>query len=147
MNSMFEAIVNSWVTKDMQYDWSKVDYRGLGEFYKESVRVTGCLECNHPDLYQAKQSGAKILLTHAVNDDTIPSDGTIDYYKRVVSYMGQEDRVQEFLRLFMTPGGGHTDITSPGLNLTTSVGMTGAVSENFGQSCGKQQEIRGNDVA
>lgn len=124
MNSMFEAIVNSWVIRNMQYDWSKVDYRGLEEFYKESVRVTGCLECNNPDLYQAKQSGAKILLTHAVNDDTIPSDGTIDYYKRVVSYMGEERGVQEFLRLFMTPGGGHTDITSPGLNLTTSVGMT-----------------------
>lgn len=124
MNSMFENIVNAWVTRDMQYDWSKVDYRGLEEFYKEAVRVTGCMECNQPDLYQAKQSGAKILLTHAVNDDTIPSDGTIDYYKRVISYMGQEGEVQDFLRLFMTPGGGHTDLASPGLNLTTSVGMT-----------------------
>lgn len=124
MNSMFEDIVNSWVTRDKQYDWSKVDYRGLGEFFKEAVRVTGCLECNSPDLYQAKQSGVKILLTHAVNDDTIPSDGTIDYYKRVVSYMGKESEVQDFLRLYMTPGGGHTDIASPGLNLTTSVGMT-----------------------
>ncbi|EET58287.1 tannase and feruloyl esterase [Marvinbryantia formatexigens DSM 14469] len=124
MNSMFESIVDAWVMRDMQYDWSKVDYRGLEEFYKEAVRVTGCLECNNPDLYQAEQSGAKILLTHAVNDDTIPSDGTIDYYKRVVAYMGQESGVQKFLRLFMTPGGGHTDITSPGLNLTTSIGMT-----------------------
>lgn len=124
MNNMFELIVNSWVNRDLQYDWSEVDYRGMEEFYKEAVRVTGCLECNHPDLYQAKRSGAKILLTHAVNDDTIPSDGTIDYYKRVVSYMGEERNVQDFLRLFMTPGGGHTDIASPGLNLTTSVGMT-----------------------
>lgn len=124
MNSMFEDIVNAWVTRDMQYDWTKVDYRGLDEFFKEAVRVTGCMECNNPDLYEAKESGAKILLTHAVNDDTIPSDGTIDYYKRVVDYMGDEKEVQKFLRLFMTPGGGHTDIASPGLNLTTSIGMT-----------------------
>ena len=124
MNSMFEDIVNAWVTRDMQYDWTKVDYRGFDEFFKEAVRVTGCMECNNPDLYEAKESGAKILLTHAVNDDTIPSDGTIDYYKRVVDYMGNEGDVQKFLRLFMTPGGGHTDIASPGLSLTTSIGMT-----------------------
>lgn len=124
MNSMFEDIVDSWVTRDMNYDWTKTDCQELEEVYQESMRVVGCLECNNPDLSHAEECGAKILLTHAVNDDTIPSDGTIDYYKRVVSYMGDEKKVQEFLRLFMTPGGGHTDLASPGLNLTTSAGMT-----------------------
>lgn len=82
------------------------------------------MECNNPDLNEAKDNGAKILLTHSVNDDTIPSDGTIDYYKRVVAYMGEEKTVQKYLRLFMIPGGGHTDLASPGLNLTSSIGMT-----------------------
>lgn len=124
VNSMFGAIVDSWTTRNMNYDWSKMNYKKLEDIYRESVRVIGCLECNCPDLYDAEQSGAKILLTHAVNDDTIPSDGTIDYYKKVVSYTGDENRVQNYLRLFMTPEGGHTDLASPGLNLTTSIGMT-----------------------
>lgn len=124
MNSMFESIINTWVTRDMKFDWSNAGYKGIENAYKESHRVIGCMESNNPDLYEAKQCGAKILLTHSVNDDTIPSDGTIDYYKRVVAYMGDEKDVQDYLRLFMTPGGGHTDLVSPGLSLTSAIGMT-----------------------
>ena len=123
-NNMFEDIVNSWVTRDKTYDWMQINYEKLEEIYRESNRSVSCLQCNVPDLHRARRSGAKALLTHAVNDDTIPSDGTVDYYKRVVSCMGDEEDVKNYLRLFMTPGGDHTGLTSPGLSLTMAEGMT-----------------------
>lgn len=124
MNSMCEQIYDSWIMRDKHYDWAQLDYKGLNDFYKESNRVIGCLECNNPDLSAAKACGTKVLLTHAVNDDTIPSDGTVDYYKRVVACMGDEKDVENYLRLFMTPGGDHTGLASPGLSLTMAEGMT-----------------------
>lgn len=115
---------NSWLKRDMGYDWQNITYREYEDIFYQSKRDMGCLECNNTDLFNASQSGAKILLTHAVNDDTIPSDGSLDYYKRVVERYGNETEVNRYLRMFLTPGGGHTDLVQPGLSLTMAEGMT-----------------------
>lgn len=124
INALSAYYVNSWLKRDMSYDWQNITYREFEEVFYQSLRDMGCLECNNTDLKNAADCKAKILLTHAVNDDTIPSDGTLDYYKRVVERYGSEAEVNQYLRLFMTPGGGHTDLVQPGLSLTMAEGMT-----------------------
>lgn len=124
LNALVGDYLNSWLKRDMKYNWQDITYREFEETFYQSLRDMGCLECNNTDLFNAIQSGAKILLTHAVNDDTIPSDGTLDYYKRVVERYGNETDINKYLRLFMTPGGGHTDLVQPGLSLTMAEGMT-----------------------
>lgn len=124
MNVLAANYVNSWLKRDMSYDWQNITYRECEDIFYQSLRDMGCLECNNTNLYNAAQCHAKILLSHAANDDTIPSDGSLDYYKRVVDRYGSETDVNKYLRLFMTPGGGHTDLVQPGLSLTMAEGMT-----------------------
>lgn len=124
INTLAANYINSWLKRDMNYNWQNITYREFEELFYQSLRDMGCMECNNIDLYNASQCSAKILLTHAVNDDTIPSDGTLDYYKRVVARYGNESEVNRYLRLFLTPGGGHTDLVQPGLSLTMAEGMT-----------------------
>jgi feruloyl esterase len=123
LNALANAYIGAWVERDLNWDWEHLDYKKFEEIFKKSQADLGVLECNRPDLYDFCQSGAKLIVSHAVNDDTIPGDGTIDYYKRVCERMGGEEAVRKYMRLFMSPGGGHTDIQQPGLSFTLSDGM------------------------
>lgn len=124
VNQLMLGYLNAWLSRDMSLDWNDVNYKTFESVYYQSLREMNCLSCNNPDLYNLSQSGGKVLMTHAINDDTIPSDGTIDYYKRVAERMGGEEKILPYLRCFMTPGGGHTDLIQPGLSLTLAEGMT-----------------------
>ena len=123
LNSLGNGFVGAWLKRDMDWDWKKLGYREFEELYKQGLRDFSCLECNSPDLYDLKQHGTKVLLSHAVNDDTIPCDGTLDYYRHVLERMGGEEEVSNYFRLFMSPGGGHTDMWQPGLSFTLADGM------------------------
>lgn len=126
VNSLMLGYLNPWIlrkSKD-EYDWQDVNYKSFEKVYARSLNELHCLECNNPELFDLSQSNGKLLLTHAMNDDTIPSDGTLDYYKRVVRQMGGEESVNKYLRCFMHAGSGHTDLCQPGLSLTLAEGMT-----------------------
>ena len=52
--------------------------------------------------------GGKLLLVHGSRDNIIPTDSTVDFYKRLQSTMGA-DVVSGFVRLYIIPGFGHGD--------------------------------------
>ncbi len=65
---------------------------------------------NHtnPDLGRLKANGGKLILFHGWNDDNgIPPELAIDYYKMVEQTMGGWEQTQDFLRLFMMPAMNH----------------------------------------
>lgn len=123
LGDFYNGYIGTWLKRDMSWDWKNLGYREFEEIFKQALRDLSCVECCDPDLYNFKKNGGKLLLTHAVNDDTIPSDGSLDYYKNVVERMGGEAAVNEFLCFFYTPGGGHTDMKLPGLSTTLADGM------------------------
>lgn len=123
LNSLATGFHSAWLERNLKWDGKDLDYKKFDEMFKKSMIEFYSLQCNDPNLTGLRDSGAKLLLSHAVNDDVIPSDGTLDYYKKVLDYMGGEEKVLPFLRFFYTPGGGHTTINGPGLNLTLADGM------------------------
>jgi feruloyl esterase len=123
MNMLANGYIGAWLERNMDWDWQNITYKKFEELWKQSLRDYACLECNSPDLYDMKERGTKLLLSHAVNDDTIPSDGTLDYYRRVQNRMGGEEKTQNYFRFFLSPGGGHTDLKQPGLSFTLADGM------------------------
>ena len=63
---------------------------------------------DNPNLAPLRNLGSKLLMWHGFSDELIMPEGTIDYYDRVVKYLGGGyKRTQEFARLFMAPGVGH----------------------------------------
>ena len=62
---------------------------------------------DNPDLSAFRDRGGKILMWHGGADQLIPTDGSIDYYKRVLAQMGGAQKVSQFLEFFLAPGVGH----------------------------------------
>lgn len=114
---------SAWLERDMLWDEKELDYKKFEEMYNTGLRDFNFIQTNNPNLNEFRNKGNKLLLTHAVNDDIIASDGTLDYYKKVIEYMGGEDEISSFLRFFLSPGGGHTDLAQPGLSFTLADGM------------------------
>lgn len=81
------------------FDWDR-DTRAADE------KMAPILNATDPDLTQFKKRGGKLILYHGWNDAGIPAQFTVDYYKSVVSKMGQKE-TDEFVRLFMVPGMQH----------------------------------------
>jgi len=125
---------SSWVTGPEPY--AGIHYRAADGFMKYMVfgdpdwdfrswdydrdlptaiaKVGNALDANNPNLRPLRDGGGKLLLYHGWSDADISPLGTIDYYERVVSMLGDgQDRttaladIQDFFRLFMVPGMGH----------------------------------------
>jgi len=118
-----KAYIGSWLLRDPDWDWTTLTVEQFEELFQLSVNEFTEISSDNPDLTAFRDNGGKLLLSHGVNDELIPSDGTIDYYNRVLKQMGGEEQVLPFLRLFYTPGNGHTNVTTNGPGLCIADGM------------------------
>ena len=59
------------------------------------------------EVYRVLKPGGKIIIMHGQADQLIMTEGTVDYYKRVLQQMGGWKKVMPFARLFLIPGAGH----------------------------------------
>ncbi|MGW7571954.1 tannase/feruloyl esterase family alpha/beta hydrolase [Streptomyces tendae] len=60
-----------------------------------------------PDLAAFREAGGKLLTFHGSAEQLIPTQGTVDYRRRVQRLMGGSDEVDTFYRLFPAPCVGH----------------------------------------
>ena len=74
-------------------------------FYIGEVKFADS-NADNGNLQPFAERGGKLLIDHGLNDPLIPVDGTIDYYKKMLSCMGAE-AVRDFCRLYLVPGDGH----------------------------------------
>jgi hypothetical protein len=118
------AWFGSWLLRDPEWDWSTLTYATYEQLFAQGVREFAEVATDDPDLTGLKNSGGKLLISHAGNDEIIFPDGTIDYYRRVQEAMGGSDATAEFARLFLSPGDGHGHCTAAGPGLTLAAGMT-----------------------
>lgn len=91
--------------------WKSLSYAGLSDAFDRGIALQsefGNVNTDNPDLSAFKARNGKLLHYHGFNDELIPSQGSVNYYNRVVSQMGGLDAVQSFYRLFMIPGWGHS---------------------------------------
>lgn len=86
-------------------------------FNKSVADFTSTMSFDNPDLTNLNNSGTKMIVWHGTTDELIPTNGSVDYYERVVERMGNVD---EFYRLFIAPGVPHCGMTGgPGLDPTS----------------------------
>lgn len=90
--------------------WKSLSYAAYAEAFDRAVARQpefSFVDASNPDLSAFKASGAKMIHYQNLNDDIIFSQGSIDYYQRVVAKMGSIPAVQSFYRLYMVPGLAH----------------------------------------
>jgi hypothetical protein len=95
---------------DGQRLWKLLSYEQLANAFGRGLAlnpVFGNLSSDNPDLSAFKSRGGKFLSWQGWNDETIPVQGTIRYYDRVIAQMGGVSNVQNFFKLYLVPGAGH----------------------------------------
>lgn len=85
-----------------------IDYSTYELLFNQSVEeFSEVIGTDNPDLSKFKQRNGKLLILHGLSDHLIPSQGSIEYYEKVQRYMGGENKVSDFARLFLLPGLDH----------------------------------------
>jgi Tannase and feruloyl esterase len=97
-----------WIMQNPQFDWATITPAMYQQLWDRSVEQYGVvIGTDNPDLAAFRDRGGKLLVWHGWADQLITAEGTIDYYKRVLTQMGGREKTAEFLRLFLAPGVGH----------------------------------------
>jgi feruloyl esterase len=74
-----------------------------------------------PDLRSFEKHGGKLIMYHGWSDPAIAPGNSVNYYLSVVAKMGDSQKTQDFLRLFMVPAMGHC-AGGPGPNTFDALG-------------------------
>jgi feruloyl esterase len=93
--------------------WRIERFEGMRDFELAQQRRIGTstlsqvLDATDPDLSAFERLRGKLLMYFGWADALISPHAGVDYYERVVAYVGSAERTQRFFRLFMVPGMGH----------------------------------------
>jgi feruloyl esterase len=100
--------VRYFLVQDPKWSESNLTPAQFELLFKQAVEQSGAVfGTDNPDLSRFRDRGGKIIITHGHADQLIMTEGTVDYYKRVLQQMGGRDAVMQFARLFLIPGAGH----------------------------------------
>jgi len=100
--------IKYWLLQNPQFDANSLTPELFEHFWDQSIEQYGIvIGTDNPDLSAFRDHGGKLVLWHGWADQLITTQGTIDYYKRVLQQMGGAEKTAQFLRLFLAPGIGH----------------------------------------
>jgi hypothetical protein len=100
--------IKYWLLQNPQFDANSLTPELFAHFWDQSIEQYGIvIGTDNPDLSAFRDHGGKLVLWHGWADQLITTQGTIDYYKRVLRQMGGAEKTAQFLRLFLAPGIGH----------------------------------------
>ena len=118
------SYIGAWILRDAEWDWNTLTIAQFRDVFAKSVTEFADIATDDPDLSAFRANGGKLLISHAANDELIFSQGTVEYYERVVQAIGGAEETSTFARLFLTPGDGHCHLTAAGPGLSLAAGMT-----------------------
>lgn len=117
-----------WVTKNPKQKFDKITINEFYKLYHDSVTEFADCLADKADLSAFKNSGGKLILDHGFDDPLIPTDGTVDYYNKVCEALGGKNKVDEFFKLYLTPGDGHGCCDWHNGGITESDGMKALIN-------------------
>ncbi|BAL87805.1 hypothetical protein AMIS_25850 [Actinoplanes missouriensis 431] len=106
------AVPDQWakyfVTRNPSFDATKLTYSSFAKLFHSATRqFDGIIGDRDPNLSKFAKAGGKLLTWHGQSDQLIPTQGTVDYRKRVNATLGGSKRVDNFYRVFLLPGVDH----------------------------------------
>lgn len=97
-----------FLVQNPAWDWTTMTRAEFELLWNQAVEQYGAVfGTDNPDLTRFRDRGGKIIITHGLADQQIPSPGTVEYYERVQRQMGGAERTAQFARLFLFPGLNH----------------------------------------
>jgi feruloyl esterase len=117
------SISDDWVkvflARDASFDTSNLTRHDYDRLFQQSIhQFASGIGTENPDLSKMKRAGTKMIAWHGMQDQLIPTNGTVDYYNRVLKL---DPHAAEHYRLFLAPGVTHCGLGSTGFDPTETV--------------------------
>ncbi|KAK3702812.1 hypothetical protein LTR37_014796 [Vermiconidia calcicola] len=97
--------IQVFLAKGLDYDVSDMSEEDFSSFLHVSRQLyTSILGSDDPDLSDFKAAGGKMITRHGLADELIFSNGSANYYERVLAL---NPKAKDFYRYFEAPGVGH----------------------------------------
>jgi Tannase and feruloyl esterase len=119
-----DGFLRAWVVRDPAWTWQSMSFEDYERLFDRSVNELASLASDDPDLRAFGAAGGKLLLSHGAADQLIMSQGTVNYYRRVVDAVGSLDATRQFARFFYSDGDGHSSPVEGGWGVMLAEGMT-----------------------
>lgn len=111
-----------WVLEDPKAELMYINKAEFEKLFDRSVVVFSKAAADNADLSSFASHGGKLIIDHGIDDPLIPVDGTIDYYERMKTIMGDET-ARSFCRVYIGPGDNHGNCYGNGPGITVSDGI------------------------
>ncbi len=98
--------VKYFVTRDAGFDTLGFDPLDPGMYTARVTEVSRLTDATDPNLAPFFAHGGKLIMLHGLADEVISPNSTIDYYRQLVTTLGQA-AVDESVRFYTVPGMGH----------------------------------------
>ncbi|UPX20291.1 uncharacterized protein EKO05_0010528 [Ascochyta rabiei] len=106
--AVLDVFPRAILLKDPMFNVSKLTTSEFFALWVQANEEFGwILDADNPDLSSFRDTGAKLLCWHGINDPIIPYQNTVKYRQRVEREMGGGKAVDNYFRLFLAPGVGH----------------------------------------
>jgi len=117
-----------WLAQNPSLDWRTITFDQYVQYFSQSVsEFSDVMGADDPDLTAFRDAGGKLVIWHGTADDLVFTQGTVDYYIRVVKTMGGLQQTRQFARLFLAPGANHAGSQfGPAPLLFSTVGTPGS---------------------
>lgn len=112
-----------WVTGDPKQSFDKITPDELEKLFDASCEKFSNCNADNPDLRPFAQHGGKLMIDHGWDDPLIPTLGTIEYYEKMIEAHGSKEAVDDFCRLYITPGDNHGNCHGNGPGITQTDGI------------------------
>ena len=120
---MLGPIYLKWITNNPKKDFSHMTRDEYECLFDEGMRKLADNLGDNPAIDAFAAAGGKWMIDHGIDDPLIPVDGTIDYLMKMKEHFGGWKVLNDFVRVYITPGDNHGNCWGNGPGLTESDGM------------------------
>ncbi|MBB3261048.1 feruloyl esterase [Paraburkholderia bannensis] len=101
-----DAYIKYFVTHDPTFDAIGFDVTRPGRYQQRLYVLSATIGAMNPDISRYLARGGKLITLQGLADEVISPNQTIAYYNGLIARYGEE-RVDDFMRLYMVPGFQH----------------------------------------
>ncbi len=112
-----------WITENKDTKYENMTYEEYLEYFDKGLEKFSDSLGDNPNIDAFVSHGGKLIIDHGTDDPLIPVDGTLDYYAKLKHHFGSQEKLNSFMRLYITPGDNHGNCWGNGAGLTEKAGM------------------------
>jgi feruloyl esterase len=101
-----DGVMRHFLTTDRKDNALQFDVKTAGKWQDEVVNHAKVLDSTDANLRPFMERGGKLILVHGTVDAIVPTNSTVDYYKRLQATLGVATTAS-FAKLYLVPGLAH----------------------------------------